>query len=564
MTQPPPIASSQDAAPGGADPLVEALRAAAVERHRLLLETVLQTLEQPRSGSDGGDPSGLRTGLAGRLRPDRAKLQRRYLREIGRRFEPLAPPQPQGGGAERELLRYTRPPGEVLEEQMVLDALRHRLQAALEPRLDPLEQRLRVLVRRGALPIATTAYSPATALESLRMALEALDIELPQRRMLFALYEPAALLALAEVYEHALGVLERPSAGPLASTAAGPAPAQAALTVDDATLQALRREAAGDAHRAEARLAASLLSLIGSTPPPAVETHPLVQRIALLGPLCAAWFEPLTPAVRADVEPLRFALIKIALADSSFLLSAGHPLRALLGDACEHQDEHRRRQACSRVEQMAMSAEFVVDGLPQLASLTAQQIDSCLDQLHQRDGKREEARLGEARRNVAQALEHATLPHARPQGLRLFLRAGWGPLLTQRLLKHGRPSAPWQDALDQLDRLLDAISGESTRVREFEQLLAGIAAALFEAGMRSERCERLQQALREAYYELRVDAAADTAPPAIAGQVSLPGDGVLDLPEIVGDEAAPASATGQQKPGGELDLELLPFHLPAG
>jgi hypothetical protein len=547
--------------PRGGHPLVDELCEAAVEQHRRLLETLLRTVERAPSEPARGERARLDIDLASRLRLDRSNLQRRYLREIGRRFDPLAQPQAQGGSAERELQRYTRPAAEVLQEQMALDELARRLRAAQEPRLSQLEQRLRVLVRRSALPIAAVAYSPATALESFRVALESLDIELAQRQVLFALYEPAAGAAFAELYEQALRTLERRAAEP-AATPPGHAPGHPphqTLVVDDATLRALRREPAGGLQRADSRLAAMLLALIRDTTPAEAESQPVVQRIALLGQLCAAWFEPLTAAARLDVERLRFTLIKIVLADSGFLLSAGHPLRSLLRDACSHQDERRRRQACSRVDQVAMSAEFVSAGLPLLAPLNVAQIDACQDQLRQHDSSREEARIGEARRNVAQALEHATLLHARPQGLRLFLRAGWGPLLTQRLLRHGRPSTSWQDALELLDRVLNALSSEATRVRAFEALLVEVSAELFEAGMRAERCERLQQALREAYYELRV-AADNTALPA-AANVAPPGNGVLELPEFVETGRAPRVHARQHMPGDEPDLELLPIRI---
>jgi hypothetical protein len=548
-------------APRGAHPLVDELSETAVESHRLLLEVLLRSVERAPfdAGRSTAPTQRLQIDLASRLRLDRSNLQRRYLREIGRRFNPLAMPIPAGGAAERELQRYTRPPSEALEEQLAMDAMARRLRTAHEARLHLLESRLRLLVRRSALPIATTIYAPSTALECFRVALEALDIELPQRQMLFALYEPAANAALAEIYEHALTTLDQRVAEPAASVAGATAP-HATLTVDDATLRALRREPAGGLHRADAKLAATLLTIVRSTSPDSADAHPVVQRLALLGQLCAAWFEPLTPAARQDVERLRFTLIKIVLADSGFLLSAGHPLRSLMRDACEREDERRRRQACSRVDQVAMSAEFVNDALPQLPALSAQQIDSCLDQLRQYDGKREEARLGEARRNVAQALEHATLLHARPQGLRLFLRAGWGPLLMQRLLKHGRPSTPWQDALDQLDQLLNALSSESTRVREFELLLGGVSDELFAAGMRAERCERLQQALREAYYELRVGGVASDAPLPAAANGSLPGNGILELPTFVEATITPARAAASARvASGEPDLELQPI-----
>lgn len=547
--------------PGRGHPLVDELREAAVEQHRLLLEKLLRSVLRAPGEAAHGERSRLEFDLASRLRLDRANLQRRYLREIGRRFDPLALPQVQGGSAERELQRYTRPPAEALHEQMALDELARRLRAAHEPRLNLLEQRLRVLVRRGTLPIATTAYAPATALESFRVALEALDIELAQRQVLFALYEPAATTALGELLEHALNTLDRRAAEPVAA-AVMPA-AHTMLTVDEQTLAALRRESAGGLQRGDGRLASVLLNLIRGTAPAEIERQPVAQRIALLGQLCTAWLEPLAPAVRQDVERLRFTLIKIVLADSGFLLSAGHPLRSLLRDACSHQDERRRRQACSRVEQVAMSAEFVSSGLPLLTPLTIVQIDTCLDQLRQQDSSREEARIGDARRQVAQALEHATLLHARPQGLRLFLRAGWGPLLTQRLLRHGRPSTPWQDALDLLDRVLTALSSEATRVRAFETLLGEVSAELFEAGMRAERCERLQQALREAYYELRV--AADTVAMPAAANAAMPGNGVLELPEFVEVGAASRPIIGkQQTPDDEPDLELLPLRNAGG
>ncbi|WP_428310847.1 DUF1631 family protein [Hydrocarboniphaga sp.] len=541
--------------PSGGHPLVDELCEAAVEQHRQLLAALLRSVERAPAEAR------LQIDLASRLRLDRANLQRRYLREIGRRFDPLAQAQAPGGSAERELQRYTRPPAEALQEQMALDELARRLRATHEPRLNALEQRLRALVRRSALPIAPAVYSPATALESFRVALEALDFDLAQRQVLLALYEPAANAAFAELYDQALQTLDRRAAEPAATAPTPSMPAHhQTLCVDDATLRALRREPAGGLHRADSRLAASLLALIRDTAPDEVERQPVVQRIALLCRLCASWFEPLTPAARQDVERLRFTLIKIVLADSGFLLSAGHPLRSLLRDACDHQDERRRRQACSRVDQVAMSAEFVTSGLPLLTALTIAQIDACLDQLRQHDSSREEARIGEARRQVAQALEHATLPHARPQGLRLFLRGGWGPLLTQRLLRHGRPSAPWQDALDLLDRILNALSSEATRVREFEALLGEVSAELFEAGMRAERCERLQQALREAYYELRV--AADTmSAPAAANAGAMPGIGVLELPEFVdgADNVRPDKAPRTADDGPDLELRRIRF-----
>ncbi|MDB5972125.1 MAG: hypothetical protein JWQ90_4575 [Hydrocarboniphaga sp.] len=551
----PPSDTRQPAGPQGTDPLVDELSAAAVDAHRQLLDALLSGVEGSASGTGrSADTSALPIELTRRLRLDRSRLQRRYLHEIGRRFHPQALSQPAGGGSERELQGYTRPPSEALEEQLALAALARRLRASPASQLQELEQKLRALVRRAALPIATTVYSPSTALECFRIALEALDIERPQRQLLFARYEQAAAAALGPLYEQALSILDRHAVAAVAAPIR-----HARLTIDDAMLAELHQVAAGGSQRADARLAAALLAIVGGIPPDEVETHPVLQRIALLGPLCTAWFEPLPPAARRDVERLRFTLIKIVLADPVFLLNAGHPQRSLLRDACEHPDEQRRQRACSRIEQVAMNADFVHDGLAQLAPLSAQQIDSCLDQRHQQDGTREETRLGDARRQVALALARATLAHARPQGLRLFLRAGWGPLLTQRLLKHGQPSVPWQDALDQLERLLNALSSEATRVRDFEHLLSAVSADLFEAGMRSERCERLQQALREAYYELRVEAdAADSAVTVAVVNRTLPGNGALDLPEFIETDIAPQAAK-HPLPDDEPDLELRPI-----
>lgn len=533
MSLPPDLPHDSRYASASLHPLVDALREAAVDGHRRLLDALLRA-----ASGDAGTA------------PDRASLQRHYLREIGRRFSPQIAPA--GGSADRELQRYTRPPTEALEEDLALDALARRLRQPLESRLTPLEQQLRLLVRRAALPIAAQAYAPRTAIEAFRLALEALDLDRPQRQLMFTRYEAAAGSALAAVVDQALAMLARHAA----DTAAEPAAPAPALVVDEPTLQALRRQQAGGLHRADAQLAVTLLATLRGIAVDGIDCHPVIQRLALLGRLCAAMFEPLPAAVRADVEGLRFTLIKIVLADSGFLTSAGHPLRTLLRDACEHRDERRRRQACARVDQVAMSADFVRDALPQLQRLSPALVDRCLDQLPQQDQRQEQARLGAARRDVDQALMHATLAHARPAGLRLFLRAGWAPLLTQRLLRHGRPSAPWQAALDQLDQLLAALSGDATRVRDFEPLLGTLSAELFDAGMRSDRCERLMQGLREAYYELRQHADAAATPAGAA----LPGVGVLDLPEVAEPKAAETTTATRPNADDDTgpDLELFP------
>jgi len=552
MSLPPEQLPSPAGPVRGGDPLVEELCNAALEAHRRLLENLLRELDRAAAPA-GGAPARSWSELAGRIRPHRPALQRRYLREIGRRFNAQAQ---SGGSADRELQRYTRPPSEALEEQIALDALTRRLRATQPMPLTRLEQRLRLLAQRSALPIPPGAYAPGGATEAFRIALEALDLEWPQRSLLFALYEPAAAAALGGLFEEALAILERRAPGS-ASTGAGPAadaPAAAEPSVDEATLQALRREQAGGMQRADARLAAALLAIARNT------SSPVAQRLALLGQLYASWLTPLSAAAGSDIEKLRFTLIKIVLVDSAFLLSASHPLRLMLREACERQDERRRRQVCARIEQVALSASFVHDSLSQLPLLSTQQVEACLALLRPRDDDRhEDARLGEARRKVAKALEHATLLHARPQGLRLFLRAGWGPLLTQRFLKHGSPSLPWQQALDQLDHLLNALSDGATRVRDFESLLTAAAAELFDAGMRSDRCERLQQALREAFYELRTDTTAigDAVPSKDIATAFLPGNGVLDLIE---DAAATAGPGPSSLPGRtQIDLELIPM-----
>lgn len=485
--------------------------------------------------ADGRDVPGprLHAELSARLRVERNSLDRRYRREIARLF---SPPSAAGGRGDRELVRYGRPAAEARVEQLAIDALAQRLRRAHDQPLVRLEQRLRVRALRGQMPNLAAAFAPATLVDTLRVALEAQDIGGSQRLALYALLEPVLGTALERILTQALDTLDNP----LPTTAAGTTDAMmvtaadAEHSVDEAMLTALRHEQARGLQDADAQLAAVLLAALHRAPAPAGDPRPIAQRLALLGQLIATSLEPLAASARAAFEPLRFTLTKIVLADGALLYWPAHPVRQLLRQACECHDERQRRQLCARIDQMALSARFVQSTLPQIAPLTATQVTDCLDGLRLHSGLGEDRGLVDARRDVAETLAQATLQHTLPQGLRLFLRAGWGPLLTQRLLRHGRPSAPWQDGLNRLDQLLDAISSDATRVREFESLLATISAELLEAGLRGDRCDRLQQALREAFYERRTDTTAiGEATPTAApqGAARLPGSGVIELPE---------------------------------
>jgi hypothetical protein len=136
--------------------------------------------------------------------------------------------------------------------------------------------------------------------------------------------------------------------------------------------------------------------------------------------------------------------------------------------------------------------------------LPAAAITVFLDQQRAESETRRETVLNKVRRAVAQELEVHTLGRTLPAPLTQFLRAGWGPLMAARLLRHGMNGRLWIDAVNRLVQILasmDALVITSDLLAVRRELLDAVAADLEEIGMHEDRRASALEQLRRAYAE---------------------------------------------------------------
>ena len=436
-----------------------------------------------------------RIGEGGLSKPAQEALSRRYRRLLLAHLE--ATPAPlQGGSEQRALQRLALTPSEALELDLRRNALDQSLQPVIAAPLQAWRRRIQAGNARGTA-LAASALSPDALLRCFVEALQELPLTLDAR--------------LARLETHAVTLGERlPAllATALSLVPLAEAPASADLAIDPRLSALLERIAARSG--ADAELAARLLA----------ESPAIAQRLALLGRIVEGLAELSDEAL--------FALAKLALADPDFLVNTAHPVRLSL---------HRPAELERLLGRLSLGAGFVALGLAQLPMIASERIAGALDQLQTLRREQQDARLGEARRRVADEITRIGVVHALPSSGQRFLQDVWAPLLTRAWLQQNGAGDEWNEAIATLEPVLATLADrQNARVRDLEAQLNRMAEVLFRAGLQRARIDEALQFLREAYDELRSlpgTTSAVAQPDASApSRPEFPGVSRIELPDL--------------------------------
>ena len=443
----------------------------------------------------------LAPALVGLSKPAREALSRRYRRLLLAHLE--ATPAPlRGGSEERALQRLALNPSEALELDLRRNALDRSLLPALAAPLNHWRHRLQAFNTNGAT-LAASALSPDALLRCFIEALQELPLTLDERLTRLETHATTLADRLPALLDTALRLV------PLAE-----APVRAAFETNARLTALLQRLATRPG--ADAELAARLL--IESAEAPAI-----AQRLGLLGRIVEGLAELSDEAL--------FALVKLALADPDFLVNTAHPVRLSL---------HRPQELERLLAALSLGASFVALGLAQLPMLASARIATALDQLQGLRREQQDARLGEARRRVADEITRIGVIHALPPGGQRFLQDVWAPLLTRAWLQDSGDGEAWSEAIATLEPLLATLADrQNARVRDLEAQLNRMADVLFRAGLQRARIDEALQFLREAFDELRSLPGTTSAvkPPSAnaPGMPAFPGVSRIELPDFQGD-----------------------------
>ncbi|HKY91612.1 MAG TPA: DUF1631 family protein [Nevskiaceae bacterium] len=426
-----------------------------------------------------------------------------------------------------DLDRLSIQPTEELEERIALGNLSTKAEHLHKDLLTELGNRVDFMIRDLGIPISAHAFRPSRICEGFRAATAAIDLELRVRLLIYKLFDRFVVTHLSLVYKAALKVLDKngikPGAVVDAAAFGGTPPevdeAAREPLVDGATREALKTLSTTlQPYRPiDAALAGELADAANLPHAPSPDHLATAQRLSLVGQMFSEILsDPHLPdGMRPLFERLRFPLIKISISDGTFFSNRGHPVRRLLAEAAETAASSRTSSpAIARrleerlrhiAEQIDLSAAYVRPQVALLEPLPTAEIAAFLDQQREESETRRETVLGKVRRTVAQELEVHTLGRALPASLMTFLRAGWGPLMAARLIKHGMNSRPWIEAVNRLVQVLASMDGDAPTPQQLAnrlQIERAIATDLAEIGMRTDKTAGALEQLRQAYADL--------------------------------------------------------------
>lgn len=527
-----------------ANPLIESLRLATapvlLAQLRILFEQADDTLFQMSERASTDADRKLHFDTMRLLRLQRRRMETEFEQAYADSFVPRghAGARPRDGD-EVDLERFSVQPTEELEERIALGNVATKAEGLHRELLLEIGARVDFLIRDLGVPIARQAFAPEAICNAFKDCTAGLDLELPVKLLLFKLFDRFVASQLSAVYTTALKVFDQQSIRPASAAGAATAlaffgpefinlPGHDATTpelthpgVDVETRQALEQlsQSLAGYRPLDAQLASELALCAAPAAGTAsdVRTVAVAQCLSLVGQMCNEILtDPHLPApMRPLFEKLRFPLIKISLADGSFFANRGHPVRRLLAEAAETaQTSRTSSQAVARsqeerlrhiAEQIDLSAAFVRPQIDGLAALPAASITRFLDQQRAESETRRETVLNKVRRAVAQELEVHTLGRTLAAPLTNFLRAGWGPLMAARLLRHGASSRMWIDAVNRLVQILasmDALVVTQDLLSVRRELMDAVIEDLAEIGMREDRRDNAVEQLRKAYSDL--------------------------------------------------------------
>ena len=226
-------ATLESVSPGAPDPelLVAGMQRAAAQRLGAALALALQRADDYLfdSSNRGGEDTEL-TALRD-LRRARAQIERWFEQSLVNGFHRLFNPGPMGAAAKGELSLLS---DDGLEEHLACEQFVESLARRHEPALELLDQRLAALALKPALAAGDNPTGPAFLAETMRNALQGVELSTGTRIVLYKLLERELSPALADLYDHlnaslaTAGIL--PRLLPSTPVIALPQPAQAAAS----------------------------------------------------------------------------------------------------------------------------------------------------------------------------------------------------------------------------------------------------------------------------------------------------------------------------------------------
>ena len=508
------------------NPLVDLLRAQTAPALSGLIGQLFDDLPaqlplvDPRTGS--GEMSFPHAQIIQHVAEHRAEAEDEFAEILASTYE--APVET----ADRlDLDRLSVQPTEELEERIAIGGIMERVETVHAGALDDLRTRITHMIRNLGIPIARQALSPGTIANAIGSSLVPLRLPLAARLLILKQFEKFHVARLEEVFDQAIQLLEDHKINPAiveaeSSSDTGKTHAELAMagapTLDRATLRALKRIATAEheALKGETEFARELIEF-ATTKEPKTEHVATSQRLSLVGQMCNEIIsDPHLPASMHPLfERLRFPLIKIALADGSFFSNRGHPVRRLVTEAAETAASshiasktviRRLEERLSQIaEQANLSATFVRPQLSRLDPLNMMQIAAFLDQQREESESRRENVLNKVRRVVTQEMDVHSLGKKPPESMSQFLRAGWGPLMSARLLRDGMNSESWVVSIERLVELMAIMDERKVTDIQLTQrpfLRQQVASDLNEIGMRPDRIESALAYLDQAFEEV--------------------------------------------------------------
>ena len=253
--------------------------------------------------------------------------------------------------------------------------------------------------------------------------------------------------------------------------------------------------------------------------------------------------DPSVPqALKPQIDEMRFAVIKSAMADRSFFSSPDHPIRKLVNELATMAAAARTTGPGS-AEQLAsllgmIQSQFQVAARDvRAAAATATPLadtdaERFLDEQLVQNKARRQALIDKARQVVREVLQLRLAGHTVPDAAQPMLLAGLAPLLGLRLLRKGMDSEGWREGVERLEKVIDGLDprpGTTAEAGMNEALCAQIERELLEAGMLAARTAELLAGLRQGFELAARRPAAVSAAPAPAPAPKAPLELLLRL-----------------------------------
>lgn len=508
--QPSPTAMAAVRPAGTTHPLQAALRDQVCEDGERLIHRFIEEMDAALQGLLAESQHAVETAtliaLGHALAMNRPALARGFMVALQRRFDPLAFDASAKGF---DPTRLARMPSEELEEAVSLTHLAQRAEALAGEDGRQVLARLQWAARSLGLPALTDALSPQTLPDCFAAAFRKAGLDAAGRVLAYRLVESHALKAWPELVAQTLALLDRLGlkvARPLSAGGGERVP-----TVSEATRRALL--AAHDSATDQA-LARTLLQAVE----PPVGAHPA----GLLTALAGRWVDSLLATAElpagfaADLEGLRWVILKAVVADPGFLVQPMHPVRRAVDELAQKAAFTAlqgfslvtlREEVRAVAARVSVHGQFALDALAMLPPLESGLSHRFHQLLAKEQESRRESLLVRVRALATREIEARTLDLSLPAAARTALARGFLPLLTTSLLRHGGSAPATRQVRQLLERFVDSFSLFADEA-ERQEVLTALASLLGATGFAGAEIEKVSAELRQVYAVLDAEAKA--------------------------------------------------------